>query len=48
MQRLHELELLSGRLVWQGTAFKDWVIFVRNTHPMFSFFFADSLHPYSK
>jgi hypothetical protein len=50
IQRLHELELLKSppRIVWQGTAFKDWVIFVRNNHPMFSMFFADSIHPYSR
>ena len=39
-QRLHELELLKDRIVWQGTAFKDWVIFARNRHPMMSMLLA--------
>jgi hypothetical protein len=47
-QRMHETMLLLDRIVWQGTAFKDWVIHVRNNHPMFSMLFADRLHPYSR
>ncbi len=47
-QRLHEMELLKDRLVWQGTAFKDWIIYVRNNHPMFSMLLADKVHPYSR
>jgi hypothetical protein len=47
-QRMHETMLLLDRIVWQGTAFKDWVIHVRNNHPMMSMLFADRIHPYSR